>query len=58
MENYLKEFLNLNKEIQKQKKDNKKNKVKEWLKTELQMELELKELERMCRIEKAIIRYF
>lgn len=58
MENYLKEFLNLNKEIQKQKKDNKTNKVKEWLKTELQKELELKELERMCRIEKAIIRYF
>lgn len=58
MENYLKEFLNLNKETQKQKKDNKKNKVKEWLKTELQKEVELKELERMCRIEKAIIRYF
>lgn len=58
MENYLKEFLNLNKEIQKQKKDNKKNKVKEWLKTELQKEVELKELERISRIEKAIIRYF
>lgn len=58
MENYLKEFLNLNKETQKQKKDNKKNKVKEWLKTELQKEVELKELERMSRIEKAIIRYF
>ena len=58
MENYLKEFLDLNKEIQKQKKDDKKRKVKEWLKTELQKEVELKELERMSRIEKAIIRYF
>lgn len=58
MENYLKEFLNLNKETQKQKKNIKTNKAKEWLKTELHKEVEIKEFERMCKIEKAIIRYF
>ena len=59
MENYLKEFLDLIKEIQKkQKESDEARTIREWLSYELQKEIELEEIERMSRIEKAIIRHF
>lgn len=59
MENYLKEFLDLIREIQKKRKESDEERtIREWLSYELQKEIELEEIERMSKIEKAIIRYF
>lgn len=59
MENYLKEFLDLSREIQKKRKESDEERtIREWLSYELQKEIELEEIERMSKIEKAIIRHF